>query len=1150
MKKKWFNVRANSVLQKWLRMTKLTFLFLLISFMHLSASVYSQTSKLSIKVQNASVRDVLKEIEDESDYFFLYRSEEINLTRTVNLQVENKAITQILDDLFAGTSVSYEIVNRQIVLKNNNTPTNSYGTQQPARVSGTVTDKTAQPLPGVTVLIKGTNQGAITDVDGHYELEHVPANATLVFTFVGMTTQELAAAGKSVINVEMQEENVGIEEVVAIGYGTMKKRDLTGAISAVKSDQITLTPAANPMISLQGRVAGLDITKSSGQAGAGVTMQLRGNRSITASGNPLFIIDGMPGDYSTLNPNDIASIEVLKDAASTAVYGSSGSNGVIIITTKKGQEGKTTINFNTFMGFNGWSILPKMRSGDSFISTMRLAQQESGDYIDETEFINSIDPAIYEAYQNGQNVNWADELMQTGSVENYSLSLSNGTQKTKTYFSLNYSNEDGQYTNDNYKVLSSNIRIDQQISKVIAAGINIQGAYTNQNKTYSKLYNALIASPFGSLYDENGELNPYPIIGNNKQVNLLLDQDKSRYLNEDRRLRLYVNPYIRITPLKGLSLETRLNGTYSHQKTHQFIGYGSYQFYDALGTGALNASADEQKAQVSATIKGNDGYSYKWENILTYQFTLADKHDFTFTGVSSYNHNQSESVTSGVSGITSNIYSWTNLGAGTGSQTVESGYVMSKGLGFIERLSYSYLGRYLLSVSMRQDASSVLSSENRWSHFPAVSAGWRISDESFMASTKDWLDNLKIRVGYGETGAAGIDPYSSWSILQQGNLTLAGEKLTNYYYPQIVANPLLTWERSNNTNIGLDVSLFNGRIDLSTDYYITKTDGVIWEQALPVTSGAYDASTYYITNVNLASTENKGFELSLTSRNVMSKNFSWTSTLTFANNKEKVTSLGDGSQDYVTNGDYTLHVGSPIHSYYNYKIDGVWQLGEEADAAVFGLTPGDYKIAIPELVHDSEGVYHKTVTDEDGNLVTTEYNADNKYAIGANDYQIIGQNSPKWTLGFQNTFTYKAFDLSVYMFARYGQMIYYEMLGSYSNSGSTNFPEYFNYWTSTNPSNDFTALNTKRDAKEIQGYYARPYVDGSFFKIKNVTLGYTMPSKLCKYLNLDKLRIYGTLTNPLIIAKSHLIQDYDPEMNGSVDFPSTKQLVFGLNLTF
>ena len=1017
-------------------------------------------------------------------------------------------------------------------------------------INGIVKDASGQPLIGVAVQLKGnTKTGTITDINGKFSIA-APTNSSLVFSYVGYVSQTLPA--NTSMAVTLSEDTQKLDELVVVGYGTVKKRDLTGAVATVKSDAITLTPASDPMESLQGRVPGLDITKTSGQAGQGVNMQVRGARSFTttsdgtalASTSPLFIIDGMPGDYSTLNPNDIESIEVLKDASSTAVYGSQGANGVVIITTKKGKEGKLNVNFNTYAGFNGWSVLPKMRSGDGYMNIVRQAQQEAGTYTDDADMI---DASIYAAYKNGQNIDWAKALLHTGNVQNYSLSLSGGTPKTKTYVSINYSNENGQCTNDRNQILSSIVRVDHQVNKIFAAGFNLQGSYTMKNSTYSKLYNALIASPFGTLYNADGSVNPFPVVGNSKQVNLLLDQDKSLYINDKNGLNLYVTPYIRLTPVKGLTIESRLNGTLGNSTAHYFQGYGSYQFYDALGTGALSSSTALQSAQVYAKISNNEAYSYKWENILTYNLKLANIHEFTFTGATSYDYNQNEAASSQMTGITSNIYNWTNLYAGTGAATVTSQYYMKKDIGLVERVSYSLLGKYLLSASMREDAASVLAKGHRWSSFPAVAAGWRLSDEKFMEPTKKWLDNLKIRLGYGEAGTQNVPPYTSVAVLNQGNMSLGGVKTTDYYYSQNMNNPYLTWERSHNFNVGLDLSFLNNRIDLTADYYITKTTGVIWTQTQPVTEGAYNASSYYTVNTNLASTKNRGIELTLNTKNIVTKDFKWASAVTFSKDKDQVTSLGAGSQDYaaISSTGYVLHVGSAINSYYNYKIAGIWQKGEAADAAVFNAQPGDYKIDIPGLVHDGSGQYHKTI-----NGVTTNYSSTNKYAVGANDYQIIGHASPDWSLGFQNTFTYKDFDLSVYAYARYGQMINYSLLGAYDNTGLTNFPTYFNYWTSTNPSNDFPALNSSRSVKNLPGYYASTYVDGSFFKIKNVTLGYTMPKKWCKILNIEKLRVYGTITNPLIVAKSHLLKDYDPEMAGSLDYPSTKQLVFGLNLTF
>lgn len=1016
--------------------------------------------------------------------------------------------------------------------------------QQEVKVSGNVAGSDGEPIIGASVQAIGQKVGTITDINGNFSLS-VASNGQLKISYIGYKEQVINVNNRTSISIVIEEDSGVLDEVVVIGYGTMKKRDLTGAVSSVKSDIITMTPAANPMEALQGRVAGLDITKTSGRAGEGVNLQLRGNRSITASGEPLFIIDGMPGDYATLNPNDIESIEVLKDASSTAVYGSTGANGVIIITTKKGQEGKLNVNFNSYIGLNGWSTLPKVNNAEQWIYSRYLAQQEAGTVLDD----DIMDKVAAEALERGDIVNWTDALMQDGSTQNYSLSISGGTKKTQAYFSLNYSDEQGQYHNDEYKLYSSTIRINHEVNKWFSGGLHVQASYSTQEKTSSDLAQALRANPFGKLYKEDGSVNEYPIADDNRQVNLLLNQDRSVYRDNPNKTNLYFQPYVRITPIKGLTLESRLNMTLKHSNTNKFIGYGSYEFYDAAGTGALNASKEETAEYTSAKIENKRNWGYTWENIITYNFKIANDHDFTLTGVSTYSDNKADESSLESKGITSNTSYWTNIGVATGNKTLLSKYEMGKKMGYVGRLNYSYLGRYLFSASVRYDGDSRLAKDVRWNVFPAFSAGWRISDEQFMESTQDWLSNLKIRGGYGETGAAGIKAYDSWSILQQGITGIGSEQLTNYYFPEKLSNPELTWERSKSTNIGLDISFLNNRIELVADYYITKTSGVIWDQNIPVTNGGYSASKPHKMVKNVAETKNNGLELTLTSRNIQTKDFTWTSTLTYFNNKEKVTSLGGNAAEFITNEDYTLHVGDPIKSYRAYNIAGVWQYGEEADAAVFGKLPGDLKVNITNMRKISDGVWEKSYVQEDGSIETNTYDATNVYSVSADDRQIIGHESPDWSLGFQNTFTWKDFDLSVYMYWRQGQMIYYDPITWYSSSGGA-FPSHFDYWTSTNPSNDFPALNSSRNWKNDEYYSSLAYVDGSFFKIKNITLGYTMPHNFCRKIGLTNLRVYGTITNPLVSAKSHLLKDYDPEMGGNLDFPLTKQLVFGLNLSF
>lgn len=1020
---------------------------------------------------------------------------------------------------------------------------------------------------GVSVLEEGTKVGIATDFDGKFTL-NVRPGATLLFSYIGYKSQSVKVDGRSSIEVTMEPDANVLDEVVAIGYGTVKKRDLTGAVASVKNEDITLSPTSNAMDALQGKIAGLDITRSSGQAGATPSVQLRGNRSFTASGNPTYIIDGMPGDINTINPNDIESIEVLKDASSTAIYGSSGANGIIIVTTKSGKEGKTIVNFNAYVGVNGWSTVPKVYNSRGFYKLREQAITAGGGSTDPVNVLGSAASAYQgalalnpdltvDSWLGANSIDWADALLQTGVTQNYSISVSGGTEKTKAYFSLNFSDEEGQYKNDNNKIYSTNIRIDHKVRSWLDLGVNLQGSYTYRNAAYAKLDRMLIQSPIGSLYDEEGNVNRTPVAGS-LTPSLLLN-NKSNYRNNYQQTRIYLNPYIRVTPIKGLTWESRLNASLVYNTHNYFQGEGSYLYYNA------NADAQGTNANVFAYVDQSNSANYKWENILTYNFTLNQDHNFTVTGVTSWNHNRESTIYGRGSNLSSNTYLWHNLdesGANRTNTYATSDYVMSKGLGFVGRVNYSYMGKYLASVSVRHDGSSRLADGNRWDTFPAFSLGWRISDEPFMSKLRSsWLDNLKLRVGYGVTGTASISPYSSFSSFIPGMTILGGGLADTSYFTENIANLSLTWEKSKSWNFGLDASVLNNRIELTADYYRTKTEGVIYSRLLPVNNGSFNASTQYKTNVNICETLNHGIELAVTGRPFIERrpgDFAWTINGTFTANKEEITRLMTPDQEYMTNGDGgpVYYKGHPVNSYYHYKLQGTWKTSEAEDAAVFGCKPGDLKVYVPDMIHDGPGKFSRweNVEGENGAVERklVHYDADNRYTVSGNDYQVLGHNSPDWTLGLKNTFTYKNFDLSFYMYFRFGQTIKYGMLGSYDPAAAGNFPTYFDYWTeATGDQNHyFPALNSSRGITDYTGYYALQFVDGSYFKIKNITLGYTLPENLMKRAGISKLRVYTTLTNPLVVAKSDLLKDYDPEMNGSLDYPLTKQFVFGLNLTF
>ena len=830
---------------------------------------------------------------------------------------------------------------------------------QQRTVTGKVTDQTtSQPLTGATVGVKGESRSVAVDAAGNFSIT-VPANATLVVTYVGYGTQEITVKSQSTINVAMSNSSSALDDVVVIGYGQVKKRDLTGAVVSVKPAEITARPGPNPMESLQGRVAGLDITRTSGQPGAGLNIQLRGNRSITANGNPLFIVNGLPvpGDYyATLNPYDIESIEVLKDASSTAVYGSAGSNGVIIITTKSGKAGKLNIDFNSYYGYNGWSITPQMLTKDQYLQAKRDAYRWVYDATNNRWTTTGAqwqspadDSAIFgsrwTAFKNNSFIDWADMfLRKNAATQNYSIGVSGGNDVTKGYISFNYTDENGQYRGDQYKLFTTNMRLDHKVKRWLTIGGALQASYVDRDRARDKLENALTTDPVVQPYNPDGSLNP--TLGNNV-YNLLLDYQPGVYSYVDNNTKIFFNPYVEIRPVKGLTFLSRASARLDYSNNYLFNGVGSVG-YTYLTPGVSNAQIIQNRYQ-----------GYQWENILTYNFKWKNVHDFTFTGVSSWYYNQNTNTQMNQTGVNSNNFKWFNF---TGDSTTKatSSYTMSKNIGYIARINYSYLGKYLFSASIRRDGSSVLYPTNRWDNFPAASVGWRISDEKFMDGTRAWLNSLKARVGWGITGTAKIDPYSSVSILQSTTTSLGGVTQPIYRNSQFITNADLGWEKSHNTNFGLDATLFKNRIDLALDYYITKTDGVIYNVTSPVIYGNYTPGVLYQTYINVAQTRNEGFELSLNTRNVVAKNFDWTTSAAFSTNKERILKLTGATANNIANGSYWLVLGQPVNSFRNYKLDGNWQIGEEVDALVFGRRPGDIKVNVPGMELLQTGVYVKT----------------------------------------------------------------------------------------------------------------------------------------------------------------------------------------------
>ena len=980
-------------------------------------------------------------------------------------------------------------------------------------IKGQILDETGESMIGVSVLVKGTTIGTVTDFDGNYTLEVPSGKNILEISYIGYKTKEITIGNNSLINIKMEPDTQALDEVVVIGYGTVKKRDLTGAVASMKNEDVTVAPTSNVMEALQGKIAGMDIVKSSGQVGEDVSILLRGSRSIYGSNEPLFIIDGIPGSYSQVNPSDIESVDVLKDASSTAIYGSAGANGVVIITTKRGKEGKATVNFDAYYGFSGSPNYKHGMVGDEWVNYQREAYKyKNGDYpSDMSALFGNQD--YTDAYNAGKWIDWIDEASgNTATTQKYSLSVSGGSEKTKIFASTSYNREEGLLSNDNLNKYSLRLNIDQEIFSWAKMGFTSNLTYQDRNQGVKNTFTKGLSSfPLGDAYDQNGKINHEYITG---QYSPLGDFIEDQYVNNTRSTYLNVSGYLELSPIKDFTFTSRINGTLSDSRQGQYWG------------DQCNANRPSYAGSPHAAITNKNAWNYTWENILSYNTTIAKDHNIGGSVITSWNKNQNDSSLAAASGQMVDRWSFWRLASGA-SQHVESDFAQTQKMSFAVRFNYSYKGKYLFTFSNRWDGVSQFSAGHKWDSFPAGAIAWRISDEPFMNVAKNWLNNLKLRVGYGITGnSGGVDAYgtTTQAYVYTGNgLTLNGQNSSFTQYTGTYGSKDLGWEKSYNWNVGLDYGILNNRVDGSIEWFKTTTKGLLFKRTLPITSGLTGWGSPLSIWQNIAETSNQGVEVTINSHNIKTKDFSWNTTLSVTWSKEKIEKLPDG--DLISEN---LFVGHSIKSIYGYKYTGIWGTNTPQDILdAYGVKPGF--IQIETLEKDGDGGVHKYST---------------------NDRQVLGHTNPDWIVGLNNTFTYKNFDLSVFAMARYGQTINSDLLGYYTaeQSVTTNQLAGADYWTENNQGAYYPAPGTGSEQSTVIS--ALRSADGSFIKVKNITLGYTFPVNISRKALMEKCRIYATAYNPFIYVKDKQLKGTDPETNGSDAFPTFRQFVFGVNLTF
>ena len=1106
---------------KFLKIMKITIVLWFVAIMHVSAISFAQ--KISLNVKNAPLGNVLDQLSRQSGYNFIYDAKVIQSARPVSISVNNEAIEEVLQKCFRDQPFTYLVNGNTIVIKRVDVITVA---QQPVEiiVSGTVTDEKGKPMTGVNVRVKGTNENVVTGEDGEYKMKVADGNGILVFSFVGYITQEVPINNHTTVNISLKIQSSSLNEVIVVGYGSQKKIDVTGSIASVSAKDIESTPASNLVEALKGQAPGVDIQKSNGNSNPGSTpsIVIRGTRSLGTGNGPLYIVDGIPYTDTyilDLNQDDVASVQILKDASSTAIYGARGANGVILITTKHGKIGAPTISFSTYAGPS--SVLQKydVFNGPEFGELRKWAKYNGnpGKYtgIDDPKFLtdNSFDPISLANLKAGKTIDWQDLIFRSGFKTNNNLSVSGGTEKTKYAFSGGYYNEKGIFAGQDYQRYSFKISLDQQFGKYVKVGVSSLNSVSNINGgNINPMQQTLRESPLAGPYDAAGNLVAFP--GGGSQVyNPLANTVPGALVDNRQRFNTFITLYGEVQILPGLKY--RFNGgiQYTPETYGNFYGKNTYQNLGGTST-ASNSSYNFR--------------DYTLENILTYDKSFGKSH-ITFTGLFSTEDDFKSSTTFSYNSILADYIQYYNPTYGS-NLSGSGSYNKFDYISYMGRLNYTYDDKYLLTLTMRSDGSSRLAPGNKYHVFPVASAGWNIAREDFLKDNNVFTD-LKLRAGYGEVGNAAVNPYQTLGGLGSNSYNYGGTTVTGTY-PNNIPNPLLTWEYTATLNLGLDFTLWKGRVSGSIDVYHEYTKNLLLPQSLPQSLG-YTNSFF----ANVGKTENKGLEIGINANIIQPKEagaFSWTLGGNITFNRNKITQLTSGVTRDIANSRF---VGYSISSIYNYKRLGIWQntAADSAAARKLGLTLTGAGSVI-------------------GTVKVADLNGDGK--INSDDREIIGNRDPLFSGGFTNRFAYKNFDFMIVCSYRVGGLLetqIYEGI-QFANSlagGDGNLK--INYWTPTNHQNYWPKPNSAASNPAFGDVL--DYVSASYLKIRSLNLGYTLPGNIAKRVAAKSVRIYSSLNDAFILFSPYrgsLFHGIDPESAGTLGLftPPTKSFLVGLNVTF
>ncbi|QHT67636.1 TonB-dependent receptor [Rhodocytophaga rosea] len=1107
---------------------------------------------ITLHVKKLSLAKVLTQIEKQADVKFVYSQEFIRVHEKITLDASNKKLSAVLDELLEPLQITYEVVSQQIVLRKKkekkeaiqSIPIPSVTLNEAAfSVSGKVSTETGEGIPGVNVLLKSSATGTTSDVDGNYSLSVPDGNGTLVFSYIGYTTKEIPISNQNSINVTLLQDVTSLSEVVVVGYGTQRSEDVTGSVATIDQKVISNLPVSTIDQKIMGQVAGVQIQQLSGAPGSGTSVKIRGSGSLGAGNEPLYVVDGMP--YSAglnqnlnplvfINPNDIESVTILKDASSTAIYGSRGANGVIMITTKKGNYDRTEVNVSSMMGVQQvpHKGRPNMLNQREFAE---LQRDKIGIVVRQRENRDATTEDYPVEYQNldaltGEGTDWYDLLLQPAVIQDHNVSILKGTKESRLNFSLGYFKQEGTIKYTGLERFSSKLGMDLNIGRAIKVGASLQPTYIQQTRTNTNSDRADIlgvsnwANPVMSPYDENGKLTPYIVSPQSKYHSawsfanpLFVLRETTQSQKDFQNLGF---AFIEWNIIPDLKFRSSLNTIWSTSKYTQFVPstVGAPNRPPAAGTGR------------SANSRGE---SFDWliENTLTYEKTLGSHRVNALVGYTT------QKSTANIINLNADPYSNDLLQTINAAQAIKSwGQNVNQWsmVSYLGRVNYAFKDRYLFTATFRSDGSSRFGAQNRYALFPSVAAAWRVSEEAFLQNST-LINDLKLRVSYGKSGNNNIGNYAHLAAINAGSYVFGNTQVTASSVG--LANPFLTWEQSNQIDAGVDVGVFNNRLTLAVDYYYRKSMNMLLNNVIPAITG-FNSQT-----VNKGNVRNTGVEIALGATPV-SGNFTWDLNMNVAFNRNKILSLNDNNDRILAgnNDNNPTHisvVGKPIGQFFGYIFEGLYTAEDMAN---------------PEII--------KTPQVYEGNVRYRDINGDG-IINDLLDYTIIGSPHPDFIFGITNSFSYKRFNLNVILNGQYGGQVMNGLRQTVDNlQGFFNVSqEWTNRWRSPDQPGDGRHYGVPKLTPSLGHRVSNLWVeDATFLRIANITLGYSLPDtwmertrfiKNCRlYLTVQNLALFTRYGGANPEAQSASVSNTLAPGFDISSYPLARTSSIGLNLTF